>query len=272
MTQSATIRTSLIASIILLSSNSIAGAQVGLPVGVPVVVKNRLVPIIESESIAKPTKVMSATQSVDKSSGVKKEQGAAIPQARPGERVTNPAHGILNLDTTLGGVEVKGTKPTDYGYLGPGDMRTHLWNAHSQELIANGITEYKIMAMTVPEVQQWHNYFHGVEGSPEHPHDDDEQNHLDTSVQQPMMVPSPAYGDASIQGSNRYEDSGYYHLEYPQSVYNQPGIIYQQGEIVQEFSPSGFETQMQPMILNQGVMQSAPIDRKASSRRVRRGK
>ena len=264
MTQAVTIRTTLVISFTLLLCNSIAYAQDG----VTTAVEDHAMPVIESEPIETPTNVMPVGKKVDNSNQAVTQPGSSIPQASPGERVTNPAHAILNLDTKLGGVEIKGTKPTDFGYLGPGDMRTHLWNAHSKELIDNGITEFKLMAMTVPEVQKWHNFFHGVEGSPDHPHDDDEHDPSGTIVQQSMMPSVPMYVEDPIHGAIIYENFGYYNSEFSPSEFSQPGIIYQPGVIIEESSPYGFETQVQPMILNQGVIQPEQIDGQTSSRRV----
>jgi len=56
----------------------------------------------------------------------------------------------------------------DVGYAGPGDMRTHLWKGHSADLQANGISKDALMSMPMATVQQWHNYFHGTEGAPNH--------------------------------------------------------------------------------------------------------
>ena len=58
----------------------------------------------------------------------------------------------------------------DWGYEGPGDMKTHLWEGHSDDLQRNGISHAKLMAMPMPLVQKWHNFFHGSEGSPEGQH------------------------------------------------------------------------------------------------------
>ena len=197
MTHVATIRTTLFTSLALLVCNSIVFAQDD----VPAALENQSVPVIESEPILTSPDVMPAAPEVDQVNLAEKQPGSDVNQARPGERVTNPAHEILNLDTKLGGVEIKGTKFTDFGYLGPGDMRTHLWNAHSTELIENGITEHKLMAMTVPEVQEWHNRFHGAEASADHPHEDGELGGQDAIAQQPMTS-SPIYGDGTIV----YED------------------------------------------------------------------
>ena len=250
MTHAPAIRTTLMTSFTLLLCNSIVCAQDGIPT----VVENGSVVVSESESIATSTNVILVEEVVDETNLAKKQTGSEVAQARPGERVSNPDHLILNFDTTLGGGEVRGTGPNDYGYMGPGDMRTHLWNGHSKELIENGITEYKLMAMAVPEVQKWHNHFHGVEGSPEHPHDDEEQGHLKTIVQQ---SPSATYYvDDQVHGTSAYENSGYL-----QSVYGQPEIIYEQGVIIQGTTAAGFEFQMQPTILNQGLIQSWTSDR-----------
>lgn len=54
----------------------------------------------------------------------------------------------------------------DVGYLGPGDMRTHLWKHHASDLQANGISEAALASMPMPIVQKWHNYFHGTEAAP----------------------------------------------------------------------------------------------------------
>ncbi len=55
----------------------------------------------------------------------------------------------------------------DYGYEGPGDMRTHLWNDHSDDLMANGVSRSQLDMMSMETVQKWHNFFHGSEGRPE---------------------------------------------------------------------------------------------------------
>jgi len=55
----------------------------------------------------------------------------------------------------------------DYGYAGPGDMRTHLWNDHSADLKANGVSQEKLMSMPMATVQKWHNFFHGTQGRPQ---------------------------------------------------------------------------------------------------------
>ncbi len=64
----------------------------------------------------------------------------------------------------------EGTMPPlvsrDYGYDGPGDMRTHLWNDHSSEMKQHGISHDQVMAMPMEKVQKWHNFFHGSEGKP----------------------------------------------------------------------------------------------------------
>ena len=54
-----------------------------------------------------------------------------------------------------------------YGYSGPGDMRTHLWNDHADDLKANGISEEQLNSMPMETVQKWHNFFHGTQGKPE---------------------------------------------------------------------------------------------------------
>ena len=59
-----------------------------------------------------------------------------------------------------------GFGPNDVGYIGPGDMRTHLWNDHSSDLLANGITNATLMSMPMAKVQKWHNFFHGTEDQP----------------------------------------------------------------------------------------------------------
>ena len=274
MSQAIAIRTTLFTSFTLLFFNSIVYAQanvpVGIRIGVPKVVQKQLVPVIKSESIAAAPKMMPAKKKVDKSNQPTKQPSSAIQQARPGERVTNPAHAILNLDTTLGGVPINGTGPNDFGYMGPGDMRTHLWNSHAKELIANGITEYTLMAMAQTEVQKWHNHFHGVEGSPEHPHDDDHHGHLDASGQQPTMSSSATYVEDPVYGTIVIENSGYYNSGYPQTAYGQSEIIFEHGVIIQGATPHELETQMPSTIQNQAVIQSAPIDSQRSSRRVGR--
>jgi hypothetical protein len=55
----------------------------------------------------------------------------------------------------------------DYGYEGPGDMRTHLWEHHGDDLKANGVSKSQLDAMSMETVQKWHNFFHGSEGRPE---------------------------------------------------------------------------------------------------------
>ena len=165
MTQALAIRTTLITSFALLLCTSIVSAQDRAQAIVEspgeILGEIRSVTVNESESFTTSTKLMPTENNAEESNQAKEQLGSAISQARPGERVSNPDHLILNPDTTLGGGLVSGTSAIDVGYAGPGDMRTHLWNGHSRELIANGITENKLMAMTVPEVQKWHNHFHG---------------------------------------------------------------------------------------------------------------
>lgn len=55
----------------------------------------------------------------------------------------------------------------DYSYAGPGDMRTHLWDAHRNELQANGVSQAQLNSMPMATVQKWHNFFHGSEGRPQ---------------------------------------------------------------------------------------------------------
>lgn len=57
----------------------------------------------------------------------------------------------------------------DIGYIGPGDMRTHLWEDHSSDLQANGISKAVLTSMPMASVQKWHNYFHGTEAAPHGP-------------------------------------------------------------------------------------------------------
>lgn len=257
MTQSVALRTTLITSFTLLACNAIVCAQDGFTA----VAEDGSVLIGVVEPVTTSTNEMPAEQNVDQSDSADEQPGSPIAQAQPGERVTNPNHLILNLDTMLGGVEIKGTSSRDYGYLGPGDMRTHLWNGHANELIENGITENKLMAMTVPEVQKWHNYFHGAEGSPEHSHDDDEHSHLDTIVQQPAMPSSLTYVDESGYGTVVYEAFDYDISEYPQSVYDQSEIIYEDGVIFESSTAYEFEDQFQSTFLDHGVIQSGSIGR-----------
>ncbi len=54
----------------------------------------------------------------------------------------------------------------NYGYQGPGDMRTHLWNDHHSEMSDNGFTEAQVLSMSLDTAQKWHNYFHGTQGLP----------------------------------------------------------------------------------------------------------
>jgi len=54
----------------------------------------------------------------------------------------------------------------NYGYSGPGDMRTHLWKDHASDLQANGVSLAKLKSMSMESVQKWHNFFHGTEGRP----------------------------------------------------------------------------------------------------------
>lgn len=188
----------------------------------------------QPEPVAPSTNVTSPQKSANQSSPANKRPTARLPQARPGERVTNPEHGILNPDTKLGGVVVNGPNPNDYGYLGPGDMRTHLWNGHSSELIENGITENKLMAMTVPEVQKWHNYFHGAQSHPDH-HDDHDHAHaqVNTIIHQPEVLSTPSMIGGPAQGTIVYENSEYGNSVHPQFFNAQPEIIYEQGVIIE---------------------------------------
>lgn len=145
-------------------------------------------------------------------------------------------------------------------------MRTHLWNGHSNELIENGITEHKLMAMTKPEVQQWHNYFHGVEGSPDDHLDDDEQSRAITFVEQTTMPLSPNYVGEPVDETIDYEMIVDGHYEYDNSAYSQSGygqseFIYEQGIIIEGATSYEFETQIQPTILSQDVFQFEPSDR-----------
>ena len=55
----------------------------------------------------------------------------------------------------------------DYGYKGPGDMRTHLWKDHGEDLKANGVSKDQLEAMSMETVQKWHNFFHGTQGRPQ---------------------------------------------------------------------------------------------------------
>lgn len=55
----------------------------------------------------------------------------------------------------------------NFGYSGPGDMRTHLWNDHAADLRANGVSQGQLMSMSMATVQRWHNYFHGSQGRPQ---------------------------------------------------------------------------------------------------------
>ena len=245
MTQTVAIRITLITSFTLLLCNSIVWADDSVPADA----KNRSVSVNISDTVATSTNEMSAEKKADKSASGKKQTSSETPQARPGERVTNPDHLILNPDTTLGGGEFNGPGINDYGYAGPGDMRTHLWNAHSKELIKNGITENKLMAMAVPEVQKWHNHFHGVEGSPEHPHDDHEQSDSSSLTEQSATTASPIYGGESvdgtiISGTIIYENSEYDNSGYPQPVYGESETFYEPGVIIQDSFPYEFETQM----------------------------
>ena len=257
MTYSFAIRNTLIISFALLACNSTVNAQDG----VTAVAKTRPASVNESKSIVPSTNVMPAKKHVGKSNLVKKKPSSEVPQARPGERVSNPDHLILNSDTTLGGVLIKGSKLTDFGYLGPGDMRTHLWNGHSRELIENGITENKLMAMTVPEVQHWHNYFHGGEDSPEHAHDGDEQSHPSTIAQQPTSYSAITYAENPVDGTIAYENSGFVSSEYPQFQDGQPEIIYPQGTSTQSSASHGFGPRTQSAVVVEGVIESGPSDR-----------
>ena len=54
----------------------------------------------------------------------------------------------------------------NYGYSGPGDMRTHLWKDHANDLKANGVSRAQLDSMPMTSVQKWHNFFHGTEGRP----------------------------------------------------------------------------------------------------------
>jgi len=243
MTRLLALRTTLLTSFTLLLCSSIVDAQDSDATAG----ENRTVLLDELNSIATSINELSAEKKVDESSKAKpsqatKQPDSTMPQARPGERVTNPDHEILNSDTKLGGVAITGTSPTDFGYLGPGDMRTHLWNGHASELINSGITENKLMAMTVAEVQKWHNHFHGAEGSPDHPHDDGEHGNVDTIVQHSTMPLSPTYVDDAFNGTFIgetivYEDFEYDSSGYPQSDYGQSEIIYEQGFIVEGYAP-----------------------------------
>ena len=55
----------------------------------------------------------------------------------------------------------------NFGYDGPGDMRTHLWNDHANDLRANGVSRAQLNSMSMATVQKWHNYFHGSQGRPQ---------------------------------------------------------------------------------------------------------
>ena len=55
---------------------------------------------------------------------------------------------------------------SDVDYAGPGDMRTHLWNDHKQEMEAYGFTRAQVESMSLQTAQKWHNFFHGSEGLP----------------------------------------------------------------------------------------------------------
>jgi len=266
MTQAVAIRTTLITLLALLMSSMMVCAQND----VTTFVGTLAVPDDESGPISMSTNVISAERNSDKSNTEKNQPATATPQARPGERVTNPDHLILNFDTNLGGAGVNGPNPTDIGYLGPGDMRTHLWNDHSNELIDNGITEHKLMAMKVAEVQKWHNHFHGVGGSPEYHLNDGEQYQLDTIVQQSAMPPSVAYVEKPVNrtifsgaistATIDYENSAYNDSEQSPQVYGQFEIVHEQAVIIDRSVHYAVETPMQSNILNQNLIQFAPTD------------
>ena len=54
----------------------------------------------------------------------------------------------------------------DYAYDGPGDMRTHLWNDHKNEMMSHGFSQAQVEAMSLQSAQKWHNFFHGTGGLP----------------------------------------------------------------------------------------------------------
>lgn len=230
MTKALATSTTLMTFFTLLGCNALVFAQESVTtiIGTMTVMEN------DSEPLAPPTHLKSAQTNVDQSGPAVLPPRVTMPEARPGERVTNPEHGILNPDTKLGGVVVNGPNPNDYGYLGPGDMRTHLWNGHSSELIENGITENKLMAMTVPEVQKWHNYFHGAQSHPDH-HDDHDHAHaqVNTIIHQPEVLSTPSMIGGPAQGTIVYENSEYGNSVHPQFFNAQPEIIYEQGVIIE---------------------------------------
>ena len=51
----------------------------------------------------------------------------------------------------------------DVLYDGPGDMRTHLWSDHSQDLQYRGISYDQLQSLPMSRVQQLHNEFHADE-------------------------------------------------------------------------------------------------------------
>lgn len=242
MTKALTLLNRLIICLALTCCIPPASAQEAGPTlnGTVTVVFNESKPIATSTNFkTKPTH-----DSGEQVSSSKTQPAPKSPQSRPGERVTNPEHLILNSDTKLGGVAVNGPNPNDHGYLGPGDMRTHLWNGHSRELIQNGITENKLMAMMQPEVQKWHNYFHHAGGHPEHDSHPNHISHADHNYQQPLPhhgslgqqpapTTSPIYFDQPAEGIIVYGNSQFDQLpHYDHSVYA-PETIAPQGVIIE---------------------------------------
>lgn len=75
------------------------------------------------------------------------------------------SYGGIN-GSVFSGQGVTGYNASDIGYDGPGDMRTHLWEAHAHDLRANGVSHGLLMSMPMSTVQQWHNFFHGTQGRP----------------------------------------------------------------------------------------------------------
>ena len=126
MTHLLALRTTLLTSFTLLLCSSIVGAQDSDAIAD----ENRAVLLDELNSIATSINELSVEKKVDEPSEAKpseaepgqakpsqatKQPDSTMPQARPGERVTNPDHEILNSDTKLGGVAITGSSPTDYG-------------------------------------------------------------------------------------------------------------------------------------------------------------
>lgn len=123
-------------------------------------------PVADAIQVVSSSSAVSYPQTVAQSAAYAEPNSAYVQQASFAQPIASTSNSTGGYRPMPAFTHSFGTQPHDIGYIGPGDMRTHLWREHGSDLSAAGMDYHRVMSLSAAAAQSWHNYFHGAESNP----------------------------------------------------------------------------------------------------------